>query len=793
MHLLISSIKHIYRKIIHNKLFSVINILCLSIGLSSSFLMFEFVNHESSYDQYNKKINRIYRINTNFPKFGLTNITTPFLLKNEVKRDIPETETAARTYRLHVKILSDYNENLTAEAYCADQEIFSILTFKFIYGNSSAFLNNSNNILISEGFSKKYFGRSESIGKILQIYTRGEKYSLKIAGVYKNIPETSTFQTDIILPIHIAEKDINKRYMTRYKFATENWRPTVVQTYILLRNNRYKPEVQKKLKMYEEHTKSSYNPHIYLLQNYGDIYFGSNDMNGNWLPSGDKQMISILLSVSILLLIISCVNFILLSLAISYKYSKAYSIRKILGAAPFILIAQPVLESFMLAILSLPVSLLIILYSFHEISNLLNITIKPGYIFNFQSLLLFLLLILVVSVLTGLIYYSFQNKRYSLLDADHLGVTRKIKNRYVFVLLQTIIFCGMIFCSIVMYRQLALLKNSDLGFDPNNILVIKMDNSNVIKKYNSFKNELIKLPEVINVTASMEFPSQVSAILGKLPKSNNPSEYVTVNSIDVDYDFVKTLKMKLIEGREFSKEFPVDSINSVILNNKAVQMLELGKNRNLSTRLKVIGVLKDFNFLSLRHNIEPLMIRISNSSNLDEIEIRVRKSQIETAINKIKKAWDKNFSNVPFEYSFLTDNINAMYKNESRFLTLISIFTFLIIIVTCLGLYGLNLFIIGQREKEIAIRKVLGSSIFNINLLITKEFILITLAASVISLPVVSYFIDGWLNNFAYKVSIGISTVLLSVLTGMVLTLIPIAFETWKAGISNPVKYLHRN
>jgi putative ABC transport system permease protein len=222
-------------------------------------------------------------------------------------------------------------------------------------------------------------------------------------------------------------------------------------------------------------------------------------------------------------------------------------------------------------------------------------------------------------------------------------------------------------------------------------------------------------------------------------------------------------------------------------------MLELGKNRNLSTRLKVIGVLKDFNFLSLRHNIEPLMIRISNSSNLDEIEIRVRKSQIETAINKIKKAWDKNFSNVPFEYSFLTDNINAMYKNESRFLTLISIFTFLIIIVTCLGLYGLNLFIIGQREKEIAIRKVLGSSIFNINLLITKEFILITLAASVISLPVVSYFIDGWLNNFAYKVSIGISTVLLSVLTGMVLTLIPIAFETWKAGISNPVKYLHRN
>jgi putative ABC transport system permease protein len=338
--------------------------------------------------------------------------------------------------------------------------------------------------------------------------------------------------------------------------------------------------------------------------------------------------------------------------------------------------------------------------------------------------------------------------------------------------------------------QLKFFRENSFGYNKTNLFVIQTSDKELPEKYHSLINELKKIPGIKNISAASELPPQVHSMRYKMPKLNNPEVMVEINSFSVDYNFINTLGLELLEGRDFSLEFSSDSTGAIILNETAVAELELGHERNINNR-RVIGIVKDFNYGSLHTAIAPMEFTLCrNVKYLHEIAISLDSKNLMDTIDKIKSVWNNLFPTPPIKYHFLNEKVDRLYRSEEKFSKVINMFTGFAIFVTCMGLFGLTLFITQQRTKEIGIRKVLGAKVRNIYFLVSKEFFLLLLSSMFIGLPVSLFFLNKWLGNFAYRINLGPELYLLTGALAMGILLIAISIQAIKAAVINPVESL---
>ena len=781
------------RNILKQKVFSIINIIGLAIGIAASSMMFLIVFHEISYDQHINEKEKIGRVIIKNHTFNHTREATSALLAPKLKESIPEVKDAARAWWTRVNFLKD---DITFEreiAYCVDTNLVEMLSIEILYGSN---LINKNSVLLSKSTAEKYCGSNNVIGEVVLFKVGKKDYSFNVVGIFDNIPETSTLKTAVLFSMDFGKELMYRRYEHKSAEAMLDWRVNNVFTYFKLSNENSFNSIDKKL---DELSKAVY-PEGYesvmSSQKLDEIYFGSNHLIRSRYERADKQKIIIFTIIAILILLIASINFIVLSSAKSIKRYKEIGVRKIIGATRQSLISQITVESIIIALVSLPFSIMLIEIFIIELSHILNINVSAQFYKTSSFYFWITSYTIFIGAISGACVAIFLS-RFNVIDILQQKINRNqsgIKTRNIFVTVQLIITIGLIFSVVVIHKQISFFRNTDMGFNKDNLFVITSWDKNFGEKFEAIKHELLKSSNIHNVSAATGLPPQLGDMLFPIKKNNNPNEKVGMNSIAVHYDFIRTMGMQLVEGRDFNKDFPTDIKKACIINETALKELELGSERIINQEnMKVIGIVKDFNFKSLHTKITPLFIGLTELKYLHEIVIKINGEDLITTVEQIKKTFNEILPNTKYNSYFYDEKIEEHYTKEVNFLTIFNISTALAIFVTCLGLFGLTLFIAEQRKKEIGVRKVLGASIFTIVKMISKEFVLLVLIGLLIASPIAYYFMNKWLQNFAYRIEISILHFLLAGLIVFVIVGITVSWQAIKAASANPVDSLRND
>lgn len=793
------------RSLWKSKGFSAINIFGLAIGLATCLLITLYVVDELSYDHYNKKAERIYRINSDI-KFGggdlrLTVTSDP--MGAVLKKDYPQVEEYTRVYNSEgSKLVKKGNQYITEEriAY-VDSTFFRVFTLPAISGDTETALNEPNTVVLTESSSKKYFNTTDVVGKTIEISDN----PYKITAVIKDIPRTSHFNFGFLLSMDNVNYQwgsfLSNNFQTYivlqkgvdYKAFEKNF-ITVIDKYLL-------PQAKQFMQINSmDDFKKAGNKLEYTLMPLLDIHLHS-DRFPELGTNGNIQYVYIFSAVALFVLLIACINFMNLSTARSANRAKEVGIRKVLGTEKKTLVQQFLLESILTVIIALIIGIgiaALVLPLFNDVSA------KSFSAKDFVSgrIVLFILLVpFVVGVLAG-IYPAFFLSRFkpvTVLKGSSVGIFKKSNLRSVLVVFQFATSIILIIGTVVVYRQLQYIQNKNLGFNKEQVLIINgtgalQNNAEV------FKNEVRNLPGVTSASFTGYLPVSSSARSdNSFSKSAVMDSKTGVNMQrwTVDYDYINTLGMQMIQGRNFSKEFGSDS-SGVIVNETAAKLLgvssPLGEkiytynNRNEPIAYNIIGVVKNFHFESLRQNIGPLCMMLGDARFLTSFKVST--SNIQALVKQIESKWKVMAPGMPFSYRFLDDSFDEMYRSEQRVGKIAITFAVLAILIACLGLFGLVTYAAERRIKEIGIRKVLGATISNIIGMLSKDFLLLVVIAAVISFPIAWWGMNQWLQDFAYRIDISWWIFIIAGLMAAVIALITVSFQAIRAALANPVKNL---
>lgn len=793
------------RSLWKSKGFSAINIFGLAIGLATCLLITLYVVDELSYDHYNKKAERIYRINSDI-KFGggdlrLTVTSDP--MGAVLKKDYPQVEEYTRVYNSEgSKLVKKGNQYITEEriAY-VDSTFFRVFTLPAISGDTETALNEPNTVVLTESSSKKYFNTTDVVGKTIEISDN----PYKITAVIKDIPRTSHFNFGFLLSMDNVNYQwgsfLSNNFQTYivlqkgvdYKAFEKNF-ITVIDKYLL-------PQAKQFMQINSmDDFKKAGNKLEYTLMPLLDIHLHS-DRFPELGTNGNIQYVYIFSAVALFVLLIACINFMNLSTARSANRAKEVGIRKVLGTEKKTLVQQFLLESILTVIIALIIGIgiaALVLPLFNDVSA------KSFSAKDFVSgrIVLFILLVpFVVGVLAG-IYPAFFLSRFkpvTVLKGSSVGIFKKSNLRSVLVVFQFATSIILIIGTVVVYRQLQYIQNKNLGFNKEQVLIINgtgalQNNAEV------FKNEVRNLPGVTSASFTGYLPVSSSARSdNSFSKSAVMDSKTGVNMQrwTVDYDYINTLGMQMIQGRNFSREFGSDS-SGVIVNETAAKLLgfssPLGEkiytynNRNEPIAYNIIGVVKNFHFESLRQNIGPLCMMLGDARFLTSFKVST--SNIQALVKQIESKWKVMAPGMPFSYRFLDDSFDEMYRSEQRVGKIAITFAVLAILIACLGLFGLVTYAAERRIKEIGIRKVLGATISNIIGMLSKDFLLLVVIAAVISFPIAWWGMNQWLQDFAYRIDISWWIFIIAGLMAAVIALITVSFQAIRAALANPVKNL---
>jgi len=785
-------LKIFLRNLKKNPLYSILNILGLAIGLALVFLIVLYIHHETSYDTYNKKADRIYRVLNHRKDMDWIEPGTSFLLAPVLRDKYPDVEAVARTRGIAAEI--EFNEEFEWNFFnCVDPDIFDILTLEFVYGSRERALVEPYDILLSETRAAKYFPDENPVGKILSAKICGEIIEFTVKGVLKNAPTRSTFSKPFLVNIDIAKKFfqfIQQRYDTGdYE---EQWYLNYYQTYILLKEDVDTEAFVDKMndipvKYHDEGMQFSYD-----LQPLLKIYFHSNELTNNPTWSGKLSDIYLFSSIAFLILFIACTNFIILSTVQSSLRSKEIAMRKVVGAERKNLIKQILFESVFIAFVSCLIAVGFTYLFRPVIENYLHTTLEIHYLKDYLYSISLLLITLFVGLESGS-FSTFHISRLNpliILQSRISATSSKSFFRRILICFQMIIFICLISSSIIIYKQLHFFRNTDMGFDKEQLLALYLTSGDFSEHYEAFMTELSKCPDIIEAAGAFEMPPDDGSMSGKIPLFDDPDQSIIVEECFVYYNFFETFGIDLLSGRPFSREFASDTQNSIILNETAVKRLHLkdpiGK---FIENDKIIGVVKDFHYHSLYYEVEPTIFKLSSLQSINGIAVRLSPYNVSETIDYIKHTW-KSFnkgSDAPFKYDFIDEKINQMYLETQNFGKVINFCTIFAIFVACLGLLGLTMFITKQKTKEIGIRKVFGASPFSILKHLSKEIILLSFISTLISVPIVLYLMNKWLENFAYNTEISFWIFIISGLTGLFISLLTMSFLSIKASLANPV------
>lgn len=794
-------IKTAYRSLLKNKGFTLLNVLGLSVGLATCLLIVFYVSDELSFDRFNTKAGRIYRMTTDAKLNGNAGIyaTSEKPWKEILQSRFPQIEKVARLVNkdgLFVTPSKFYFKKgnaslLEKNVVFTESSLFDVFTLPMIHGTPQHSLDDPSTVVITESTARKYFGKTDVLGQTL---TLDDTHPLKITGVIKDVPQQSHFHYDFFIS-----------YATTAEYHNTSWGYAGLHQYLLLKPGTDVKSLEKQLTDID--INNSFNPstwktgdnHLRVkLMPLLDIHLRDSEAQYPLEKEGNIQYVYIFSLVAVFILLIACVNFMNLSTARSANRAKEVGVRKVLGSARKYLVAQFLTESILVTLVSAVIALFLawsLLPAFNNMADK-QLSITP------QTLPWLILSLIIIVLVVGFLAGS-----YPALYLSSFQPIQVLKGRIAagfkagflrsfLVVFQFAISIFLIIGTLVIYNQMNFIHNKDLGFDRNQVLVIK--NTNTLgNQAKVLKDELKQLPDVQNATMSSYQPTGDEDLkTGLFPhRQIDIKEDILTEFWSVDEDFINTMGLRLINGRNFEKDMGSDTAGMIV--NEAF-VRKLGQKDPLNKdvyrdsygiqQYHIIGVVRDFNFASLKDNIGPLAMIYQPDNGA--ISVKIHSADLTGLMSKIEGKWRELSPNQPFTYSFMDQDFDATYRVEQRFGSMFVSFSTLAIIIACLGLFGLAAYAAEQRNKEIGIRKVLGANVSSIVGMLSMDFVKLVFVAILIASPLAWYAMNKWLEGFAYRVDFHWYLLAIGGATAVLIAFVTISFQSIKAALANPVTSL---
>jgi putative ABC transport system permease protein len=801
-----------FRNLKKHKGYSLINILGLAVGISCCILILLYVRNELSYDKFYKNADSIYRVYVNSSINGQqsSNCKTAAPLGNTLVRDFPEVITSTRIGFFGNHVLK-YKDNVYRERhlYTADSNFFDFFSLLLINGNPKTVLSQPNSIVMTQSAARKYFGNENPVGKILKADSQS---SFMVTGLMEDFPSNSSFRCDILLSMSTYPAAHNSSWLnmsyTTFILLKKGTDPIYLQKkFEKIVNNNVGPEAESALGISFRDFLNKGNTWGFYLQPLTSIYLYSKsdygiDPNTEWFDqnTSDIEYIYIFSAVAVFILLLAIINFINLTTARSETRSKEVGIKKTLGSNKTKLIGQFLTESIAVSLLSVLISLVLVEIVLPFFNQLAGMSLKLELFDSVFTIPFLVISAVIIGILSGSYpaFYLSSFKPVHLFKTSPGKINRKSRLRSGLVVVQFAISIALLTGTIIIRDQINYIQNKNLGFNREYLYAIK--NFGIPENtLHVIEQELSKNPDIISLTNSsiMFFPGIPGN--GYLYNKRQVTNTISSQYLDVDYNFLKTFKIPLLRGRFFSKEFSSDSTAVVIneeMNKRCGAEDPVGKDLiqpgNHSMTYKIIGVVKNFNYQSLHQQIKPLVLFLSPVTQAASIlTIRISSKNIKNTTAFIDNTWKKITGGEDIYSSFVNQDLARLYESEERAGTVAAIFSALAIFIACLGLFGLASFVTEQRKKEVGIRKVLGASVFELIIMLSKEFTKWVLIANLIAWPAAYFIMNNWLANFAYRTNIDLLIFLLSGAAALIISLATVSTHAVKAATANPVESLH--
>jgi putative ABC transport system permease protein len=783
-------LKTAWRNLTRNSVFSIINICGLSIGITVCLMIYLFVVNEFSVDRFHKNGDQIYRVMRGFAK---NETPTPFLsgpyapaLRTDFSSEIEQAVRVMPSNDLFVIGDKSYNEK---KVYITDPDFFTLFSFPLLRGNTAMALQNPNSVVLTATTAKKYFGSIDNaMGKVIEM---DKRYQLKVTGVARDVPSNTHMDFDMVVPIgNFVHNPGFDMWINNMLFVYLRLRP---QTNVASLEKRFEGFMEK----YMGHDMRTTGFHFTLsLRPLKDIYFEPTS-DFDMVKHGEKSVVYIFLSIAVLILVIACINFMNLSTIRAVERSKEVGLRKVMGAMRNSLVWQFIGESVLLATIAAVISVGLLMLVMPFYNHVLGYTLAVSW--SKWPVYAFLVgVIAVVGLLAGS-YPAFFLSGFSPVQALK-GKLRLGKGgvnfRQVLVLVQFSISVFLITGTIVMMNQMSFIKNKQLGYNQEQCVLVRNDNNDFDQNKYVFKNQLLQNSNIAAVSIMSGEPGGFFDRLNFNVEGRR--EIWQARTEFSDFDIVKTLGLKIIAGRDFSSAFPTDTMQAALINRTAAAQLGWSPQQAVGKWIqntfrdqahrRIIGVVEDFNFLSLKENMDALVIAPNEDRRV--AVIRLKPGNVQAGLDAVRAEYARVAASYPFEYSFLDQQFEKLYRTDVRQQAILTTFAGLAIFVACLGLFGLASFTATKRVREIGIRKVLGSSVQGIVVLLSRDLLKPVLLATCIAVPVAWYAMNKWLQHFAYKTSLSWWIFLLAAVIVVAIALITVSLRAVKAAVVNPATSL---
>jgi putative ABC transport system permease protein len=768
--------------------YSILNILGLTLGISSALFLIIYVSDEVSYDRYHENADRIYRVSSKITETDdqFTWNVAQIPMGPQVVQDYPEVQSFVRFINMpRAAYKYEDKEYIEEDFYYADSTLFDIFTYRVLKGEVKSAVKDPGKIALTKTAAARYFGDADPIGKTLKTGNS----TFEVVGVIDDVPFNSHFRFDAVSARNNLPKQLG------------NWGNFGVFTYLLFPRDFDVKAFESKIQgMYDAHMKTIFEPlHItieYILEPITRIHLYSTNA-AEPEPTGSITYVYIFGIVAVFLILIAAMNYMNLATARSTRRAREVGLRKVVGSRRGPLIAQFLSESVLLTIISLIISIILLIILLPKFNTLAGKSFDLSILYS-PVVILSLISVIIIAGIFGGSYPAFFLSRFSpvtVLKGEITQGTAGSLFRKILVVIQFTISVVMIVCTLVVFRQLNYLKNMDQGFNQENVLTLQL-NQGMISRYRVLKQALMENDDIRFVTSTNTQLGEGSAKVIFQLETDQGMVQRGINFAVVDHDFVDALGIKIINGRDFQLDMPSDTLTSVVVNQTLAKRMgwsdpigkkvQLGGGQQINAR--VIGVMADYHQTGMYNEVESLMLVYRERNNI--IYIKLSGNNTEKTMSFIESKWKEIFPDQPYTYTFLTDRFNRQFDADEKRGLIFTMFTILAILIACLGLFGLASYMVEQRTKEIGIRKVFGANEGVIIRLISKDFLILVIISIIIAIPVAFYFMSNWLEKYVYKTNISVILLLLAALFTIVLTFFTISYKAYQASVLNPASSL---
>ncbi|NLJ44793.1 MAG: FtsX-like permease family protein [Bacteroidales bacterium] len=765
--------------------YSLLNVLGLTLGITSALFLIIYVSDELSYDRYHEKADRIYRVSSKITETDdqFTWIVAQIPFGPQVAQDYPEVESFTRFINMPRALYKyedkEYNEE---NFYYADSTVFDIFTYKVLKGEVKSAVKDPKKIVLTKTAAARYFGKSDPIGKTL---TEGSN-TYEVTGIIDDLPYNSHFRFDALTARNNLPKQLG------------NWGNFGVFTYLLLPENLDAKAFETKIQgMYDSYMKQIFGPiNIkieYILEPIKRIHLYSTNANEPE-PTGSITYVYIFGIVAIFLILIAAMNYMNLATARSTRRAREVGLRKVVGSRRSALVMQFLGESVVLTLISLIISIILMIVLLPKFNLLAGKSFSPDILYSPVVLISILGIVLITGIFGGS-YPALFLSRFSPVTVLKGEITQGSAGslfRKILVVIQFSISVAMIVCTLVVFRQLNYLKNKDQGFDQKNVLSLQLNNRQMIRKYPLLKQMLLENEDIRYVTSTNTPMGEGSGKLVFNVETDQGMSQRGINFSVVDHDFVETLGIRMVQGRDFQQDMPSDTLNGVLVNETFVKRMgwkdpigkkiEAGDENTL--RARVVGVIADYHQTGMYNEIESLLLAYREFNNI--LYIKLSGKDNEKTLSYIESKWKEVFPDQPFAYTYLSERFNRQFEADEKRGLIFTMFTILAILIACLGLFGLASYMVEQRTKEVGIRKVFGASEGVVIKLISREFLILVTISIIIAVPAAYLIMTNWLENYVYRTSVGVPLLLLAAGLTLLITFITVSYKAYQASVMNP-------